>query len=87
MIHYGLSIALTQMTYSFEYGTSADKTSRKPMMKFKTLIRRFWGRHMLERGYFAINPGNVSYEVIMQYIEQQRHEPPDGDLKIDGHDL
>ena len=61
--------------------------SRKMLMEFKTLSRQFWGRHLCARGYFAASSGNVTDEVIMQYIEQQGHEPPDGDFKIDGDDL
>ena len=63
------------------------RSSRKMLMEFKTLSRQFWGRHLWARGYFAASSGNFTDEVIMQYIEQQGHEPPDGDFKIDGHDL
>ena len=31
--------------------------------------------------------GLSSIEVIMKYIEQQGHEPPDADFKIEGNDL
>ncbi len=60
------------------------KTSRKLLMEFKTLSKTFWGRHIWARGYFVATSGNVTDEVIMKYIEQQGHEPPDGDFKIDG---
>jgi len=63
------------------------KSSRKLLMEFKTLNRQFWGRHVWARGYFAASSGNVTDEVIMKYIEQQGHEPPEGDFKIDGDDL
>jgi putative transposase len=63
------------------------KTFRKLLMEFKTLSRKFCGRHLWARGYFAASAGNVTDEIIMQYIEQQRHEPPDGDFKIDGDNL
>jgi putative transposase len=63
------------------------KTSRKLLMEFKTLSRQFWGRHLWARGYFAASSGNVTDEVIMKYIEQQGHKPPDADFKIDGDDL
>ena len=51
------------------------RSSRKMLMEFKTLSRQFWGRHLWARGYFAASSGNVTDEVIMQYIEQQWHEP------------
>ena len=63
------------------------RSSRKMLMEFKTQSRQFWGRHLWARGYFAASSGNVTDEVIMQYIEQQGHEPPDGDFKIDGDNL
>jgi len=63
------------------------RISRKMLMEFKTLSRQFWGRHLWARGYFAASSGNVTDEVIMQYIEQQGHEPPDGDFKIYGDEL
>jgi len=59
------------------------KSSRKMLMEFKALSRQFWGRHLWARGYFAASSGNVTDEVIMQYIEQQGKEPIDGAFKID----
>jgi len=64
-----------------------DKTSRKILMEFKTLSRKFWDRHLWARGHFAASSGNVTYEVIMQYIEQQGIEPPDGHFRIDDDNL
>ena len=59
------------------------KSSRKMMSEFKTLSRIFWGRHIWARGYFAASSGNVTDEVIMQYIELQGKEPENGNFKID----
>ncbi len=60
------------------------RTSRKILMEFKTLNRQFWGRHFWARGYFVASSGNITDEMVMQYIEQEGHEPPDADFKIDG---
>ena len=57
------------------------------LMEFKPLSRQFWGRHLWARGYFAASSGNVTDEVVMQYIEQQGHESPDGDFNINDDDL
>jgi len=55
------------------------KTSRKLMMEFKHLQKKYWGRHLWARGYFVASSGNVSDEVIMEYIRQQPGtEPGDG---------
>ena len=59
------------------------KTSRKMLFEFKTLEKQFWGRHLWARGYFAASSGNVTDEVIMNYIENQDVEKKDDDFKID----
>ena len=60
------------------------KSSRKMMMEYNGLSRTFWGRHIWARGYFAASSGNVTDEVIMQYIELQGKEPEDGNFKVEG---
>ncbi len=55
------------------------KSSRKLMMEFKHIQKNFWGRHLWGRGYFVASLGNVTDEVIEEYIRlQQDSEPPDG---------
>jgi putative transposase len=55
------------------------KTSRKLLMEFKHLQKQYWGRHLWARGYFVATSGNVTDEVIMEYIRQQEGtEPGDG---------
>ena len=52
------------------------KASRKLLMEFRHLNRAFWGRHLWARGYFAASSGNVTDEVIQEYIRLQGREPP-----------
>jgi len=52
-------------------------------MEYKRLSKTFWGRHMWARGYFVASSGNVTDEVIMKYIEEQRKEPQDGDFRVE----
>lgn len=55
------------------------KTSRKLMMEFRPIQKQFWGRHVWARGYFAASSGNVTDEVVQEYIRlQDSHEPNDG---------
>lgn len=55
------------------------KTSRKLMMEFQHIQKTFWGRHLWARGYFAATSGNVTDEVVMEYIRlQEEAEPRDG---------
>ena len=44
------------------------KSSRKLMMEFKHIQKQYWGRHLWARGYFVATSGNVTDEVIMEYI-------------------
>ena len=45
------------------------KTSRKLQMEFPELRKRYWGQHLWARGYFAVSVGNVSAQMIREYIE------------------
>ena len=55
------------------------KTSRKLMMEFRHIQKAFWGRHLWARGYFVATSGNVTDEVILEYIRlQEEGEPKDG---------
>ena len=53
------------------------KSSRKLMMEFRHIQKAFWGRHLWARGYFAASSGNVTDEVIQEYIRQQEGTEPD----------
>jgi putative transposase len=52
------------------------RSSRKMLEEFGELNRQFWGRHLWARGYFAASSGNVTDEIIKQYIESQGTQPP-----------
>jgi putative transposase len=52
------------------------RSSRRMLEEFSELSRQFWGRHLWARGYFAASSGNVTDEVIKQYIESQGQVPP-----------
>ena len=60
------------------------KSSRKIMSEFKTVSKMYWGRHFWARGYFVVSSGNITDEMIMEYIENQDIEDKDGDFKIEG---
>ena len=55
------------------------KSFRKLMMEFRQLNKQFWGRHMWARGYYVTTSGNVTDEVIQEYIRLQGQEPPTDD--------
>jgi putative transposase len=51
------------------------RSSRKMLGEFGELRRQFWGQHLWARGYFVASSGNVTDEVIAQYIEMQTEKP------------
>ncbi len=55
------------------------KSSRKLLSTDKALQKQFWGRHLWARGYFAASSGNVTDEVVMQYIQTQEIEAASAD--------
>ena len=52
------------------------RSSRRMLEEFGELRRQFWGRHLWARGYFAASSGNVTDEVVKQYIESQGEKSP-----------
>jgi putative transposase len=55
------------------------RSSRLLLDEFNELRRQFWGRHLWARGYFVASTGNVTDEIIKQYIESQELEETNGD--------
>ena len=45
------------------------------MSEFPTIRKKFWGRHFWARGYLAVSSGNITDEMIQQYIDEQEGEP------------
>ena len=64
------------------------RTSRKLLSEYRKLAREFWGRHLWARGYFVASSGNVTDEVIAQYIEMQdkMERASDDDFQIGDQD-
>lgn len=61
------------------------RSSRKLMMEFRHLKKEFWGRHLWARDYFACTTGNVTDEVVREYIENKEVERgQDGDFRVEG---
>ena len=59
------------------------RSSRRMMEEFGELSRQYWGRHMWARGYFAVSTGNVTDEIIKQYIDSHKDTPdPDDNFHI-----
>jgi putative transposase len=61
------------------------RSSRRLQEAFGELRREYWGQHIWARGYFAVTTGNVTDEIIQQYIESHQDFPnnTDGNFQID----
>ena len=55
------------------------RSSRKLLEEFGELRKVYWGRHLWARGYFAASTGNVTDEIIAEYIEKQAQVAPEDD--------
>jgi putative transposase len=52
------------------------------MREDKQISKAFWGRHLWGRGYFVATSGNITDEMIMDYIENQDKGKEDGDFTV-----
>ena len=57
-------------------------SSRILLSEFAHLRKMFWGRHLWARGYLAVSSGNITDEIIQQYIEEQEGEPISDDSRF-----
>ena len=55
------------------------KTSHHLLSEYRRLNREFWGRHLWARGYFVCSSGNVTDEVVAEYVASQGGVPQDDD--------
>ena len=53
------------------------KTSHHLLAGHRKLRAEFWGRHLWARGYFVATSGQVTDDVIAEYIRLQGVEPQD----------
>jgi putative transposase len=58
------------------------KSSRRLLQEYSHLNRACWGRHLRARGFFVASSGDVTDEVIMEYIRTQDMEKDDDDFRV-----
>ena len=57
------------------------RSSRKLQEEFKELSKRYWGKHFWAIGYGVWTTGNVSDEMVQEYLEHHRN-PSNRDTNI-----
>ena len=50
------------------------RSSRKIQQEFEHIRKRYWGQRFWARGYFSTTSGNITDEIIMNYLD--RHTQP-----------
>ena len=84
-VHLLLSIP-PQVTISRLVQRLKGKTAYKMLQEFAPLRKQFWGRHLLARGSFCCSSGNVTDQVIAEYIANQGKPGPE-DFRVEEGDV
>jgi len=53
------------------------RTSRVLQMEYPHLKKRYWGRHFWAVGYGAWSTGNITEEMVQEYLEHHRRDDDD----------
>ena len=51
------------------------RSSRKIQQEFEHIRKRYWGQRFWARGYFSTTSGNITDDVILNYLD--KHTAPD----------
>ena len=57
-------------------------SSRILLQEFAHLRKALWGRHLGARGYLAVSTGNLTDEMVQDYIAEQEGEPVHDDSRF-----
>ena len=53
------------------------RSSYRIQQEFPAIRKRYWGRHFWAKGYFSTTSGNITDDVILQYLENHIDDPTD----------
>jgi putative transposase len=59
------------------------ESARKLLENFPSLKKRYWGRHLWARGYFCATSGNITDEMIQEYLEHHFEPNKNDDFKVE----
>ncbi len=51
------------------------RTSRRIQEEFPELRKQYWGQHFWARGYFCVSAGNVTDDLIREYLAKHSEKP------------
>jgi len=67
-VEYPPSKALSDLVKRFK-----GRSSRILQQEFPALRKQYWGRHFWAIGYGAWSTGNITEEMVQEYLEHHRH--------------
>ena len=59
------------------------RSSTKILREFPHLNKRYWGRHFWARGYFCVTAGELTKEMIKEYLEHHFERNPNDNFDIE----
>jgi len=68
-IEYAPRLALSELVKRLK-----GRSSRMLQAEFPHLRKRYWGRHFWAIGYGAWSTGNITDEMVQQYLEHHRQQ-------------
>ena len=75
--------APTHMSASQIMQKTKGRSSRVLQQEFPHLKKRYWGQHIWARGYFCTTVGQVTDQMIRDYIEGHVGKSPDDSFTVD----
>ena len=76
-IEYPPSKSLSELVKRFK-----GRSSRMLQMEYPELGKRYWGKHFWAIGYGAWSTGNITEELVQQYLEHHRSKSNNDDTFI-----
>ena len=80
-VHLHVSIP-PQLSVSKFVQFAKGATSRKLQQEFESIRKRYWGQHVWSRGYFVATVGNVTEDMIQNYIKNQNEDERTDNFQI-----
>ena len=62
------------------------RSSRRLLAEFAEIRKACWGRHVWARGFFVASSGNVTDEVVRQYIDTQELSKSEDNFRVSNGD-
>ena len=59
------------------------RSSSKLFEEFPELNKRYWGRHFWARGYFCVTVGDMTEEMIQEYLDHHFEPDPARDFRVE----